>query len=383
MSNKYTTTWTNIMETALKIPGVKIQRVEWLKKSLSAYGDTSLLAEKRPIDVFSKEIIEKAANTVIKSQTWKATGLSTLTGAPGGLALIGTIPADLAQYFGNVLVLAQKLGYLYGWPDLCDEHGDIDEGTCNVLTIFVGVMLGAQTASKMARKTAKRLLVQTAKQVSHRSFVKSLYQPIVKQIAKWIGLNTVKGTAAKSAAKVLPLFGAVFSGGVTYLTFRPMAFRLQEELRIEMTLFSSLDSHFYFEVDHDLDREMNLEYITLQACVNMAKVDSDFTEKEVAFLTDLIQQSALLEEDKESLMDALKTKELSFVNFEGFVGNDLYATALMENLIATIYNDDVLTRPEKVYLYKIASDLGISRKEVKKMLEPYKYKKRQVKVPKA
>ena len=82
-------------------------------------------------------------------------------------------------------------------------------------------------------------------------------------------------------------------------------------------------------------------------------------------------------------MDALKTKELSFVNFEGFVGNDLYATALMENLIATIYNDDVLTRPEKVYLYKIASDLGISRKEVKKMLEPYKYKKRQIKVPKA
>lgn len=374
MANKHYNTWTIIMETTLKVPGVKVNRLEWLEKSLSPYGDTSLLKEKRPIDVFSQADIDKVANDVIKSQTWKATTLSTLTGIPGGLALIGTIPADLTQYFGNVLILAQKLGYLYGWPDLCDEHGDIDEGTCNVLTIFVGVMLGAQTAGKVARKMAKRVLTQTAKQVSQRSFIKSLYQPIIKQIAKWIGLNTAKGTATKSAAKVLPLFGALVSGGVTYMTFRPMAIRLQEELRMEMSLFSSLDDHFYFDdEDDDIDRELNLDYITIQACINMAKVDSDFNEKEVAFLTDLIQQAELSDEDKNSLMDTLKTKELDFVNLSGFVDNDMYSTALLENLIATIYNDDVLTHAEKVYIFKIAGDIGISRKDVKKMLKVYYY----------
>ena len=363
------------MEVALKIPGVKVNRMEWLNKALSEFGDTSPLAEKRPIDVFSQESIDSAAKSVIRSQTWTATALSTLTGIPGGLALLGTIPADLAQYFGNVLVLAQKLGYLYGWPDLCDEHGEIDEGTCNVLTVFVGVMLGAQTAGKVARKMAKRVLTQTAKQVSQRSFIKSLYAPIIKQISKWIGLNTAKGTATKSAAKVLPLFGAVVSGGVTYMTFRPMAARLQEELRLEMTLFSSLDDHFYFDdEDDDLSREMNLDYIMLQSCINMAKVDSDFTEKEVSFLEDLIQRSELSDADKDSLKETLKTKELDFVNLTGFVDNDVYATALLENLIAVVYNDDILSRPEKVYLFKIAGDIGISRKEVKKMLDIYKEK---------
>ena len=361
------------MNAALVIPGVKVHRTEWLCKVLAEYGDTSLLAEKRPIDVFPQETVEKVARSIIRSQTLKATALSGIAGLPGGLALIGTIPADLTQYFGNVLVLAQKLGYLYGWPDLCDEHGDIDEGTCNVLTIFVGVMLGAQTAGKVARKMANRVLSQTAKQVSKRAFFKSLYQPIVKQIAKWIGLGAVKGTAAKSTAKILPLFGSVVSGGVTYMTFRPMAARLQEELRIEMTLYSSMDNHIYFDDgDEDLNREMNFDYIALQACINMAKVDSDFDEKEIAFLTELIQQSGISDSDKESLLDTLKTKELDFVNLVGFEDNDIRATALLENLIAVAFTDDELSRSEKVYLYKVASDLGVSRKEVRKMLEIYK-----------
>ena len=31
---------------------------------------------------------------------------------------MGTIPADLAQYFGHILRILQKLIYLYGWHDL-------------------------------------------------------------------------------------------------------------------------------------------------------------------------------------------------------------------------------------------------------------------------
>jgi len=37
--------------------------------------------------------------------------LSTLVGLPGGWWIAGTIPADLAQYYQNVIQMAQKLAY--------------------------------------------------------------------------------------------------------------------------------------------------------------------------------------------------------------------------------------------------------------------------------
>ena len=40
--------------------------------------------------------------------------------------MVGTVPADLAQFYWHTLVLAQKLAYLYGWPDLSDK-GEVDE----------------------------------------------------------------------------------------------------------------------------------------------------------------------------------------------------------------------------------------------------------------
>ena len=40
---------------------------------------------------------------------------------PGGLGLALAIPADLAQFYGNILALSQKLMYIYGWPDIRDK----------------------------------------------------------------------------------------------------------------------------------------------------------------------------------------------------------------------------------------------------------------------
>ena len=148
-------TWNGVMSAAMKLPGIKVHRNEYLTSAFAVYGSTESLVTMRPIDIFGEDIVEKAAKDAIKSQTLKVTSISTLAGIPGGFTMLGTIPADLAQYYYHVLVVAQKLCYIYGWPDLVDENGDIGEGACNVLTLFVGVMLGAQAANKAVSEIAK------------------------------------------------------------------------------------------------------------------------------------------------------------------------------------------------------------------------------------
>ena len=53
---------------------------------------------------------------VIRSERLKVSGISAALGTPGGAAMAATIPADIAQYYGCMLRVAQKLLYLYGFP---------------------------------------------------------------------------------------------------------------------------------------------------------------------------------------------------------------------------------------------------------------------------
>lgn len=79
--------------------------------------------------------------------------------------MIGTIPADLTQYFGHVLRILQKLIYLYGWEELSSMDGNIDDETTNILTLFVGVMFGVNGAATTITKFLR---------LRHRERVKSL-----------------------------------------------------------------------------------------------------------------------------------------------------------------------------------------------------------------
>jgi hypothetical protein len=58
------------------------------------------------------------ADDSTKFGTTKVAALSAAAGIPGGIALLGTISADLAQAPARVLRIAQKLAYLYSWPNL-------------------------------------------------------------------------------------------------------------------------------------------------------------------------------------------------------------------------------------------------------------------------
>ena len=375
--------WDKVMNLALSMPMVKVDRTAFLTKEFSMYDNADQLRDKRPIDLFDAEAIERAARSVINSHLTTATVTSTAAGIPGGLAMAATMPADIAQYYWHVLVVAQKLGYLYGWPDLLDEKGQITEGTRNVLTLFVGVMFGAQAASKLVGEIAKRVSLQAAKRLPQQALTKTMYYPVIKQVAKWIGLKMTKDTFGRSVGKAIPILGGVLSGAITAFSFKPMAEKLQKHLREEMPMMRSLKENVFFDESNIEDATFeeqdmkeapeNLEKIKIQACINIAKIDFDFSQEEKDFITEMIDNSdELRNREKKELLEQLNDEKLVDIDFNRLRGNILYATALLESLIAVVKVDNIVRPAEKIYLFKIAHDLGFDKDTIKEMLEESK-----------
>ena len=371
--------WEKVMETSLNLPGVKINRNDYLKDVFKSYGDESQLVNKRPIDVFNEDIVDKVARASINGHLMAVTGTSAAAGIPGGFAMLGTIPADMAQYYYHVLVIAQKLGYIYGWPNLLDEKQQFSEASRNVITLFVGVMMGAQAANKAVSEVGVQLSKQVAKRLPQQALTKTAYYPIIKQIGKWIGMKVTKESFAKGASKTIPILGGVLSGGLTFFTFKPMAGKLQKKLKEDSSNYKFFDEQKFnfsdieeaeFAMEEETDGSvLNLELLKIQICMNVAKIDFDMHEKEIEFISDLIENSDLEDDEKGTLLEELHSKELIQIDLSAIKGNDLYSLALIEILSEIIKIDGIIKSVEKIYFYKIAKELGFTKEDVTEMLE--------------
>ena len=227
--------WNKVMKAALAVPGVKVERDKFLIRELLNYNlseeQVKQAVKERPTNIVSRDIIDKIANSCINSHTTKVTAISAAAGLPGGLALAATIPADLAQYYWHVFVLAQKLAYLYGFPDLRDEEGNLSDTACDMLTLFVGVMMGTSIANQAIKNVSQELAKQVVKRLPQQALTKTAWYPLVKNVAKWIGIKLTKDLTAKGIGKMIPVLSACISGALTLATFRPCAKRLQRKLQ--------------------------------------------------------------------------------------------------------------------------------------------------------
>lgn len=225
-------TWEGVLHHALEMPGIKVDREKYLKEAFNAYGDTEELADKAPIEIFQPATVNEVAHEAIGRHTLQVTALSTAAGIPGGLAMVGTIPADLAQYFWHVLVLAQKLAYIHGWADLQNESKELDEGAQSVLTVFIGVALGIDGANKVIRELAANAAKNYGMTCAAVIMAKSTVTPAIRQIAKYVTGKLMHKSMANVIGKFIPIIGGLISGTVTYASFRPMAKRLNRELTV-------------------------------------------------------------------------------------------------------------------------------------------------------
>lgn len=227
--------WDSTLEAALKLPFVNVDRSNFLSKELRLFcSEEDVVAivngTKTTVDTLSKDRIERIAQGVINYHLTVVTSTSALAGIPGGWAMAGTIPADIAQFFGHILCMTQKLLYLYGFADLNDKKGGLTDEATQILTIFVGVMFGSQAAVN----GLKELLAMAAKgiptQLAKVAITKTTTYQLFKQVAKFLGVKLSKDTFLKGVGKVIPLVGAPISGAITYYTFKPMAMKLKKYL---------------------------------------------------------------------------------------------------------------------------------------------------------
>lgn len=230
-----------VLEAAAKLPAVRIDRATYLRTALKRHCAEEqiqrAIASTPAAAGIPLSIITGLANTAIGYEASKVTGISILAGMPGGFAMLGTVPTDMAQYLGHMLRIAQKLAYLYGWPDLFVGDGDeIDEATEGILTLFVGVMVGVQFAQGGVSRVSAMIAAQVVKKLPQKALTKGTVYPIVKKVAGYLSVNMTKKLFASGVAKAIPFIGAVLSGGLTLGTFLPMSKKLQKHLAsLELT----------------------------------------------------------------------------------------------------------------------------------------------------
>lgn len=227
----------DIIIKSLKIPGIKINRSDFLQKQLTKHypqETIDIAIEKSPMTAHIPQTeIDKIADDVIKYERNCVSGISTLLGMPGGLATLATIPADIAQYYGYLLRATQKLLYLYGFPQIdVDEKGSkFDDGTMNTLIICFGVMYGVCGANNALKTVAKALGVGVEKQLLKKALTKGTIYPIVKSVAKWFGVKMTKDVFAGFFKKSIPVLGGIIGGGITFLSFKPCCDKLKDSLK--------------------------------------------------------------------------------------------------------------------------------------------------------
>lgn len=223
-----------VLNSASQLPLVKIDREIFLRKELSLHCSVDVveiaIAQSPAVANIPLGTINTIAKRCIDYETNKVTTISFASGLPGGVAMLATIPADLVQYTAHQLRIAQKLAYLYGWGELFSAEG-MDDGTKTVMTLFIGVMFGVNGAAKAINTIAQSAATRTAKALAYKSLTKGTIYPMVKQVAKVLGVRMTKQIFAKGVSKVIPVVGGVASGGLTYATFKPMSKRLQNHLQ--------------------------------------------------------------------------------------------------------------------------------------------------------
>lgn len=226
----------DVIIMGLKIPGIKINRSEFIRKEFeNKYSDEKInrIIKYNPAhENISLEEIDKIADDVIQYERMCVSGISTALSMPGGLAMVATLPTDIAQYYGYMLRATQKLLYLYGFPEIDIEGVQLlDSATMNTLIICMGVMYGVAGANTALKSMAKALGVGVEKKLINTALTKGTIYPIVKSVAKWFNVKMTKEVFAGFFKKSIPVVGGVIGGGITYLSFKSCCEKLKKTLQ--------------------------------------------------------------------------------------------------------------------------------------------------------
>lgn len=226
----------DIIILGLRIPGVHIDREEFLRKQFMKNYSNDVIQDAVKFNPahagITVEEIDNIADQVVQYERNCVSGISLALGAPGGVAMVATLPADIAQYYGYMLRAIQKLLYLYGFPEINVENGvNIDDETMNLITLCLGVMYGVEGSVASIKILSNALGKGVEKKLLQKALTKGTFYPIVKKISRWFSVCMTKQVFAGFFRKAIPVVGGVVGGGITYLSFKPCCDNLKKSLQ--------------------------------------------------------------------------------------------------------------------------------------------------------
>lgn len=302
----------NVVATAIQVPGVKVNRELFLRERFQKEPKEVIeaIVKVGPVNAqVSQDTLHKMAKRIINERTIVSTGASFVAGLPGGLAMAATIPADMLQFYGIALRMAQELAYLYGESDLWDGEFLDNEKVTNQLILYCGVMLGASGAAQAVRVMSSALAKQILKKLPQKALTKTFYYPIVKGICKFFGVSMTKGLFAKGVSKAVPILGGVVSGGITFATLRPMGNRLADTLDDAHFSYTEEDFHEDWEDIVEISEEETNEETVPDAPVEEATpVSASDVMDEIAKAKQLFDAGILTEQEFADLKAKLIAK---------------------------------------------------------------------------
>lgn len=289
-----------VVNESLKLPFIKIDRSEFLiKKFGEQVDDIQKLIDEGPQVFFSKEELDESAIEVINANVLQSSSLSFASGLPGGFAMAATIPADIAQFYGYSLKLAQEISYIYGYNNMWSDQGELTEDTKNTLILYLGVMLGVTSAGAAVRILSNKMALQALKKIPQKALTKTIYYPIIKKVMAIFGTKLTKATFAKGVSKFIPLVGGAVSGTMNYISLKPMANRLKDELGKNIN---------YMTKDFEQDiKILNDEDVIITN--SDVEYDDENYLKQLEKLSDLLEKNIITEQEfqkmKKSIIDKL------------------------------------------------------------------------------
>lgn len=246
------------LNTVAKLPIVRVNREEFLRNQFSSSPYIEQIIQNGPQSVYTVETLRNKAKKVIKSSTNKTSLTSFASGLPSNIAvMLAAGGADVAQYFGFAINMAQKIAYLFGEDDLFNENNTnnlSDEATVKIIG-YLGAMFGVSGATSIIAKTSTIAGKNIGKKVAAQALTKTTWYPIVKKVGAIIGQKITKKTVEKTITKAVPVIGGIVSGGITYITFKPLGNRLanvlannlegvyDEDLELNPDFINELNSH--------------------------------------------------------------------------------------------------------------------------------------------
>lgn len=225
------------LKKVMRLKGVAIERDHFLRSEFRKRGvaDEQI---KRAISAspaaagMDSGLVDSIAKDVIDFETKKSTVLSFSAGLPGGLAMLGTIPADVTQYYVHAFRIMQKLAYLYGWQSFIDDCDEMDDETLAVFALLLAVMIGVSGANSALTAFSKTVQSNIAKKVANKALTQTSYYPIIKKVLAGIGVKITKSSFGDAVSKVVPVVGGFVSGGLTFVSLKGGSRRLARELRL-------------------------------------------------------------------------------------------------------------------------------------------------------